>query len=130
MGKYVLVEFDDDAQADNLIARINAAELGGKRFRIAGIFARPPKKRCECIGVKAGGRLGGVKRHRATGFWFCTKCKRVRRGPQDPRNQLDPQSVTRAQAALCKLNEGAALHFDRQGGMIANYPLTEAIKRR
>lgn len=126
MGRYVLLEFDDDAQADNLIARINAAKAAGKKYGVIGVFQKPPRKRCECIAIKVGGKTNEVKRHKLTGFHYCTRCKRVRKGWQSPRNMLDDPKLAFNFFSLGQRKE-ASLYLDQHGRPIKNFPITDAL---
>jgi len=128
MGQYILIEFDEDASAERLCAQINAATAKGKAFRIAGIFQKPPRKRCECIGVDINSISGRgrndkiIKRHGKTGFWYCTKCKRVRKGWQSPRNQIDQPGLP-VDAVHKGLPKESALSLTQHGELLPNYPL-------
>lgn len=134
MGKYVLIEFDNDEQADRLCAQINTAQANGKALRLAGIFHKPPKKRCECVGVTQTTQMGRdrnnrvVARHKTTGFWYCRKCKRVRKGWQSPRNLLDDPNLP-SNFFSKGLDKEASLHMNRDGeGLVKNYPLTTTTR--
>ena len=124
-GKWVLIEFDDEAQAATLCAQINAAEAKGKAFRLIGVFIRPPKKRCECTSAGVEHRVSTTRRHRKTGLYYCTKCKRVKGGPQSPRNELDDPSLPLNHWAVGARKE-ATIGLDAAGDRpIKNFPLTE-----
>lgn len=131
MGKYILVEFDTDDSAERLCAQINTATDKGRPFRIAGIFQKPPTKRCECQGVgttsmKKGARKRSdtvIKRHKKTGFYYCTVCKRVRKGWQSPRNQLDPETLSPIFFSKGQQKE-ATLHMTQDNELLPNFPLT------
>lgn len=124
MGKWLLVEFDNDESADALCAQINAATAKGKAFRVLGIFNKPPKKRCECgHGVES--RRRPVKRHRKTGFWYCTNCKRVMPGAQSPRNELDDPNLPVNHWSRGFRKE-ATIILDAEGvAPIKNFPVDE-----
>jgi hypothetical protein len=94
MGKYLLIEFDDDATADTLRAKIDTASAKGKRYRVIGEYKKPPKNRCTCE-VFQGSQTRAPddmrrRRHRVWGFWYCARCKKVAPGPQQPTNLLGP----------------------------------------
>lgn len=134
MGKYVLIEFDSDEAAERLCAQINTAQANGKPFRLAGVFHKPPKKRCECIGVNQTTQNGRdrnnrvVKRHKATGFYYCTRCKRVRKGWQSPQNLLDDPNLP-ANFFSKGLEKEATLHMNKDGdGLVKNFPLTTTTR--
>lgn len=129
MGKYILIEFDSDEAAERLCAQVNAASAKGKPFRLAGIFQRPPRKRCEC-GTRIGEFRRGnrkdlvVKRHKRTGLYYCTVCKRVRKGWLSPRNLIDDPDLP--QNWFSKgLQREASIHLNADGtGLMKNYPIT------
>jgi hypothetical protein len=118
MAKYILIEFDDDATADALCAQINTATAKGKKFRLVGIFAKPPKARCTCGPLNTERiKRGKIRRHKKLGFFYCTDCKKVRSGPQGPKNQLDPRAPNRFAPTLSLSGDGLP---------VANYPVMEA----
>ena len=114
-GKFFLIEFDEESSADALCAQINAATDKGRPFRVKGVFYKAPKKRCQC-GPSKSSRTSTVKRHRVTGFFYCTKCKKVRPGPQGPQNLLDLEN-----------KQGNYLSLGESGEPTKNHPiLTDA----
>ena len=128
MGRYILLEFDDDTTADRLCAQINAASAKGKRFRVIGIFPKPPKKRCECAGVNRDNtRTRTWSRHKKLGFTYCLVCKKVLPGWQSPKNFLDHPDLPAACASLGFTKE-ATLHLDKDGTPIKNYPITDRLQ--
>jgi hypothetical protein len=130
MGKYILLEFEDDAQAEALISKINAAHARGKRFWVVGIFQRPPKKRCECP-LAESSRLSTTKRHYKTGFVYCTRCRRVMPGRQAPLNQMDILSLAWNWFRLGLTKEAELTLSDSQDSIIAhnglarNFPIVD-----
>lgn len=127
MGRYVLLEFDDDATAETLCARINAATASGKPYKVIGIFQRPPTKRCECVQPEADAshRRTWVRRHLRTGFWYCTNCRRVKKGWQGPRNFLDTDPDYFGKG----WRKEASLALDQQGRPIRNFPIHEGMSQ-
>lgn len=128
MGRYILIEFDNDDSAERLCAQINTATEAGKPFRIAGIFQRPPAKRCECgslrVPTQSRSRLdNGVRRHKKTGFYYCTRCKRVLKGWQSPRNFLDNPDLP-ADFFSKGMEKEASLHLTQDGKPVKNYSMT------
>lgn len=87
MSKYLLIEFDDDAQADALRAQIDAATAKGKKFRVVGLFARP-RRWCSCYVVKTNMR-DRLVRGKKFGWWTCVECKRPRLGDHQPNNLIE-----------------------------------------
>ena len=127
MGRYILIEFDDDATADALCARINAATEHGKGYRLRGIFQKPPVKRCECPVVKTS-RTSTHRRHKKTGFTFCTKCRRVIPGWQSPRNWMDDPDLP-TDFWRRGLSKEATIHLGSSGEPVKNFPITDRLDR-
>jgi hypothetical protein len=85
MARYLVIEFDEDAQADALCARINAATAAGKKYRVVGLFARPSRW-CGCprpAGVYKPKKLFQGSKY---GWWTCPDCRRARLGDHQPTN--------------------------------------------
>lgn len=87
MAKYVLLQFNDDAQADRLIAALQewpeAIDVSGEItatepewYRVVGVQLRGifklPTKFCECTNLKRRGFTRGKK----YGWWVCDQCRR------------------------------------------------------
>jgi len=129
MGKYLLLEFESDDQADALISKIvrahEAGQKDGRRFRVAGIFQRPPKKRCECDFPSTQERQRSRRRHYKTGFTYCVKCKRVVKGYQGPLNQLiDPERTKDVRFNWIRDGEVPYITLNSDDGRpLANFPL-------
>lgn len=88
MGRYLLVEFDDNDSADRMRAQIDAAEAKGKSFRVIGLWAKPSKL-CDCL-VKSGKSIRGSK----LGWYVCPTCRRPKAGsPQSMHNLLDDEGT-------------------------------------
>lgn len=47
MARWLLLEFDDDAQCEAMMAKIQEQTAAGKAYRLKGLFAKPTKF-CEC----------------------------------------------------------------------------------
>ena len=79
MPRYLLIEFDDNEQADKLRAQIDAATRKGKRFRVVGLFAKP-KSFCRCgPETTTAGRGNPKKTHQVGGrfgWLLCTTCEK------------------------------------------------------
>ena len=86
MSRYVLVEFEDDEAAEKLRKMIDAQTAAGKRYRVAGIFARP-KGVCQCPRVE-GYHKALVVRGRRFGWNTCVACKKAKPGAHRPNNLL------------------------------------------
>lgn len=131
MGKYVLIEFESDDQADALISKISRAHEAGQKtgrgFRVAGIFQRPPvTKLCECTFASQTESVRFRRRHRKTGFVYCARCKRVRKGSQAPLNQLiDPERLKDPRFIAARDSGMAHLTLQNDDGRpLANFPIT------
>ena len=89
MSMYVLVEFDNDDQAQRLVD----AMQGKKAFRVVGLFKKPTKF-CECPPMTDLQQSREVALGERFGWRVHRKCRRARKAPQAPRNLLEsgPQS--------------------------------------
>lgn len=77
-GRFLLIEFDDEATASRLREQIDAATRKGKPYRVTGLFARPSGF-CSCESrVWINDRTGASKTKVGAKFgWVvCTECKR------------------------------------------------------
>ena len=86
MARYVLVEFENDEQADKLRQMIEAQTRAGKPYRIAGIFARP-KTFCRCP-TPTGYHKNQIVRGSKFGWWVCVVCKKARKGSHNANNLI------------------------------------------
>lgn len=91
-GRYLLIEFDDDAAADSLRAQISKATGSGKKFRVVGLFARPGRP-CKCIISPDKRSKDMVKRGDRLGWWVCTTCGKPRMGDHHLKNMLAPDEI-------------------------------------
>lgn len=88
MARYVVVEFDDNAQADEFVRRVNSNP--DRKFRVPWVFAKPTKY-CECpsTGTRSSDPIRVVRGDK-WGWWVCSKCHRAMGGSyQSPHNLLD-----------------------------------------
>lgn len=84
MGRYLLLEFDDNDSADRMRAQIDNAEANGKAFRVIGVWGKPARL-CDCA-VRSESSLKGSR----WGWWVCPVCRRPKAGsPQSMGNRLD-----------------------------------------
>ena len=86
MARYVLVEFQDDATAAAFCEKITQSTKQGKKFRLAGIFAKP-KVFCTCT-PSFGYHKNQIAMGSKYGWWVCLVCKRPRLGGHQPINLL------------------------------------------
>lgn len=76
-GRYLLIEFDDEATATILRAQIDNATRKGKGFRVVGLFARPGPTFCRCgKWVTTRTENATTKRGAKFGWSVCTLCKK------------------------------------------------------
>ena len=93
MGKYILLEFDNDDQANALCAQINTATAAGKAFRLVGIFKRPGRT-CKCPRVRNTYKAKEMaKLGKKYGWWVCSDCHLPRLGGHQLVNMLAPREV-------------------------------------
>lgn len=100
MARYVVLEFDDNADAeafvDSVRANCAAERKQGLSFskRVVGIFVKPGRT-CICWDGKwtnygDKNRQHGIARGEKFGWWVCTKCNRPRAAGHQLVNQLKP----------------------------------------
>lgn len=88
MGRYLLIEFDDNDSADRMRAQIDTAHANGKQFRVVGMFSRPSTL-CDCS-TRSGKSVRGAK----FGWWLCTECRKPKSGSsQTLGNMLDDEGT-------------------------------------
>lgn len=93
-SRYMLIEFDDEASADALRARIDTATRAGKRFRVVGMFAKPRAPYCQCGKETSGrGKPSTLKRGRKFGWWVCTECRRPSGTVASLVNLINPRDI-------------------------------------
>jgi len=88
VARYVLIEFDNDAEADSFVVTINGTDspfIGTATMRAIGVYQKPTMF-CECPGVDDTSVRGA--KH---GWWLHRKCGKPKRGHvQHPLNKLTP----------------------------------------
>lgn len=87
MARYLLVEFDNDDQADTLRAQIDSAAKKGKPYRVLGMFQKP-RRFCACPPDKDRQNWKRLVRGSKYGWWVCGTCKRARLGIHQLNNLL------------------------------------------
>lgn len=93
-GRYLLIEFDDAAQADTLRAQIDNATRKGKKFRVVGMFSRPGPKFCRCgTWTTERGKIATTKRGAKFGWMVCTVCKLPAPVMSHLRNLVRPHDI-------------------------------------
>ena len=90
MAKYVLVEFDDDEDADAFAAMVSPSDVASMRVR--GVFKKPTLF-CDCPKPSEKNSRGAK-----WGWWLCRNpgCGKPQRGMgQSPTNLIDPEDRKR-----------------------------------
>lgn len=99
MARYIVVEFVDNADAEEFVQRINQenAEFRSMRVafrrRVVGIFVKPGKT-CECSDRHRANygdknwQQASIARGAKFGWWVCTRCNRPRAAGHGLVNQL------------------------------------------
>lgn len=91
-GRYLLIEFDDEASASSLRAQIDNATKKGKRFRVVGLFARPGTS-CICLITQGQRAKDIVQRGGKFGWWLCKTCGKPRLGDHQLKNLITPPEI-------------------------------------
>ena len=84
MARLVLVDFDDNAQAEAFIAKLDNA--GHSKYRVVGLFARP-NRWCGCP-HPLGYAKNEIVKGGAYGWWVHVICRRPRMGTHQAKNLL------------------------------------------
>ena len=126
MGYLLLVEFDNEDQAQVMIKRFHKATKAGKPFRMLGIFKTPkPEEMCTCLITSETQRKNEVARGQKYGWYIHKPCGKAR-GPINPLNilprlmgkvRVSDSWVTQMRAA------DANIHTNSEGRPIKNYPV-------
>jgi hypothetical protein len=103
MARYVVLEFDDNNDAQQFIERVNAENAENRRDRLSfrrrvvAIFVKPGTT-CYCwdwqhtnYGDK--NREHGIARGEKFGWWVCTRCKKPRKAGHQLVNQILPSQT-------------------------------------
>jgi hypothetical protein len=96
-GRFLLIEFDDEATATHLREQIDVASRKGKGFRVVGLFARPGNF-CKCpsrVWITERGKAAKVKRGAKFGWSVCTDCKRPLPVMSFLKNLIAPEDIIR-----------------------------------
>jgi len=101
MAKYVLLEFDDDAEAESFARTImqndRLIDLADtvETIRVRGVFKKPTQF-CTCVPMEKSS-VRGAK----WGWWLCSKCAKPKSGAMhQPRNLLEPEGTPSHQRRL------------------------------
>lgn len=124
MSRYVLVEFDDNDDADSFLKEFEKGEVFWmhKDFiykanvpmltRIRGMFGKPTKF-CDCPDVTpdADKSVQGAK----WGWWLHRVCGKPKKGRwQHPKNMLDPETPTKFRELYLGIVEPAGIPHYKQ----------------
>ena len=121
MGRYVLLEFDDNDLAERFVEKTlgqaveKSRKRGAKLVRVRGYFARP-ENYCECGPLSNLEQREQVVRGVRFGWWTHRNCRKAIRGAHTPRNLLDPAGTPARQ-------RDAFLHINDRN-IVANHPIT------
>lgn len=99
MARYVVVEFAENADAEEFIKRTNELNADSRKEglsfqrRIVAVFVKPGRT-CGCSGWEKGNSGAknwpfGVSLGAKFGWWVCDNCGKPRRGGHQLYNQLD-----------------------------------------
>jgi hypothetical protein len=79
MPRYILVEFDDNAQAKKFVERVNGhygLPLSERPFRVRAVWARATKY---CMCTRSSGKMWSFSRGMKSGWWLHSDCGRPTR---------------------------------------------------
>lgn len=91
MARFVVLEFESDEEAAQLAEMVRKQTVKGKRYRVAGVFARP-KRFCECPQPE-GYHKNQIVRGSRFGWWVCIICKRARPGAHNANNLMSASDL-------------------------------------
>lgn len=93
-GRFLLIEFDDEASANALRAQIDNATRKGKRFRVIGLYSRPGPTFCRCgKWINSKTQKSTLKRGQKFGWEVCTVCKKPAPIMSFLKNLLKPEEI-------------------------------------
>lgn len=97
MGRYLLLEFDNDAQAEGFADKVRAASDRGQPYRLKGIFGKP-RTVCTCPDMDKPekiyrGHVGRWVVGRKFGWTVHRGCGRAKPGTQWPYNIVNRDRV-------------------------------------
>lgn len=110
MARVVMVEFQDNKEAERFVHRLGEDQLNGKGRRAIGLIPVPTQF-CECDPTTR--RCGRTEKF---GWWVCLECKKAQPGWQSPVNLLQPNLVSLKEQSMW-------MH------MLSGRPLTERDAR-
>ena len=128
MGYLLLVEFDDEKQAQTMIRRFHKAAKLGRPLRMLGVFKTPePKDMCTCVIASDTQRKNEVSRGAKYGWYMHKPCGKPR-GPIHPLNLL-PRMLGKVTTRDSWVQQGRAADatlYTRgdTGKPIDNFPVT------
>jgi hypothetical protein len=124
MPRYVLIEFDDNAQADAFVAKTLLKEEKGAKYRVIGLFAKP-RNFCQCPPSSQRQVASETARGVKYGWMVHRNCGRPRReASHSPRNLLDPEGTHPSRVASFLHLMGAWAGEHRVGQILENYPIS------
>ena len=99
MARYVVVEFNNNADADEFVRQMSDDNKDRRKaglsfaWRVVGVFVKPGRT-CTCSGWEKGNCGAkdwpfGIALGEKFGWWICDNCNKPRRGGHQLNNQLD-----------------------------------------
>lgn len=120
-GRYLLIEFDDEASATHLREQIDAATRRGKRFRVIGLFAKPGPHFCGCgTWISTRGQAATIHMGRKFGWMVCSTCGKPAPIISAIRNLIKPEEI---------INPPKVDILDTKGLVFYPYSLSMPTKR-
>lgn len=92
MARYLLIEFDDDAQCESLRTKIDDATKAGKPFRVRGMYQRPVRW-CTCPKSTAYRDKDRWAIGERFGWWVCRECRKARIGGHQLKNLIPTEQL-------------------------------------
>jgi hypothetical protein len=97
MGRYVVIDFDDNKDAEAFLEGLKTGHMDGHKLRqvsarVVGIFVKPGRT-CKCpdafrINYGDKNQQEGISRGAKFGWWVCTRCGKPRKAGHQLVNQI------------------------------------------
>lgn len=98
MARILVIEYNDDEDAERMMESIHRASKRGASYRVVALFVKP-RRFCKCAGRRLTNYQADKSGHAGVvfgskfGWWICTNCRRPREGGHQLINQLDQDSL-------------------------------------
>lgn len=100
MGRYVVIDFDRNEDAEAFLKGMERGHMDGRRLRevsarVVGIFVKPGRT-CNCSDQDRANfgdknyKFSGISLGGKFGWWICDRCKKPRKAGHQLRNQILP----------------------------------------